>query len=63
MSDGNFNRALLPKNELSTGLRAGKAQMRQKASEAIDAIINEYLCDATDEKRKEVKEKFMEMLR
>lgn len=63
MSDGNFNRALLPKNELSAGLRAGKAQMRQKASEAIDAIISEYLADMDEEKRKEVKLKFMEMLR
>lgn len=63
MSDGNFNRALLPKNELGAGLRAGKAQMRQKASEAFDAIVNEFFCDTTEEKRKEMKQRFMDMLR
>jgi hypothetical protein len=63
MSDGNFNRALLPKNELGAGLRAGKAQMRQKASEAFDTIINEYFSDTADEKRKEMKQRFMDMLR
>lgn len=63
MSDGNFNRALLPKNELGAGLRAGKAQMRQKASEAFDIVISEFLSDTPEEKKKEMKEKFMEMLR
>lgn len=63
MSDGNFNRALLPKNELGAGLRAGKAQMRQKASEAFDAVVSEYFSDFDEEKRKEMKEKFMDLLR
>lgn len=63
MSDGNFNRALLPKNELGAGLRGGKAQMRQKASEAFDIVISEFLSDTSEEKKKEMKEKFMEMLR
>lgn len=63
MSDGNFNRALLPKNELGAGLRAGKAQMRLKATEAFDTILNEFLADATDEKREEMKKKFAELLR
>ena len=63
MSDGNFNRALLPKNELGAGLRAGKAQMRQKATEAFDAVMNEFLSDTPDEKLQEMKKKFMELLR
>ena len=63
MSDGNFNRALLPKNELGAGLRAGKAQMRQKASEAFDAVVAEYFSNFDEEKRKEMKEKFMDLLR
>ena len=41
MSDGNFNRQLLPKTELSTGLRAGKAQMRSKAEHALKEILDE----------------------
>jgi hypothetical protein len=37
--------------------------MRQKASEAFDTIINEYFSDTADEKRKEMKQRFMDMLR
>ncbi len=39
MSDGNFNRQLLPKTELASGLRAGKAQMRVKAEQAFKAFL------------------------
>jgi hypothetical protein len=35
MSDGHFNRCLLPHDPFSDGLRAGKAQMRMKALEAF----------------------------
>ena len=45
MSDGNFNRQLLPKTDLSSGLRAGKAQMRQKAERAFDEVINDFILD------------------
>ena len=47
MSDGNFNRQLLPKTELSTGLRAGKAQMRSKAEHALKEILDEYFPNIT----------------
>ena len=30
MSDGNFNRQLLPKTDMASGIRVGKAQMRAK---------------------------------
>ena len=63
MSDGNFNRALLPKNELGAGLRAGKAKKRQTASEAFDAVMNEFPTDTPDKKLQEMKNKFMELLR
>ena len=48
MSDGNFNRQLLPKTELSSGLRAGKAQMRQKAEQAFDEVINHFILDENE---------------
>ena len=35
MSDGNFNRSLLPYNNYQSGLRAGKAQMRKIAVDAF----------------------------
>ena len=52
MSDGNFNRQLLPKNELSAGLRAGKAQMRTRAEQAFAEVIKEAFPTLSDEERK-----------
>lgn len=63
MSDGNFNRQLLPKTELSSGLRAGKAQMRAKAEHAFESILAEDFPNLTDEQRKQLIDKFMDMLR
>ena len=62
MSDGNFNRQLLPKTELSSGLRAGKAQMRAKAEQAFNQVINDYILD-NNELKETMKKKFMELLR
>ncbi len=63
MSDGNFNRALLPKNELSAGIRAGKAQMRVKAETAFDAVLDEYFASEELSKKLEMKKFFMDKLR
>ncbi len=35
MSDGNYNRNLLPYHQYASGLRAGKAQMHTKALIAV----------------------------
>jgi len=72
MSDGNFNRQLLPKTELASGLRAGKAQMRVRAGKAFDEVMNRYFPDdkmekcfagESQSKKDEIKMYFMEMLR
>lgn len=63
MSDGNFNRQLLPKTELSSGLRAGKAQMRMKAEKAFDEILNTFLEGESDSLKLAMKQKFIELLR
>ncbi|MBO4451038.1 MAG: hypothetical protein J5770_01320 [Bacteroidaceae bacterium] len=63
MSDGNFNRALLPKNELTAGIRAGKAQMRTKAAQAFQETIDYFLPEMTEEEKREMKEEFMSHLR
>lgn len=63
MSDGNFNRQLLPKTELSSGLRAGKAQMRVKAEKAFDEVINTFLEDESKERKEAMKQTFMNLLR
>lgn len=62
MSDGNFNRQLLPKTELSSGLRAGKAQMRVKAERAFDEVINTFILDE-GELKQAMKKRFMELLK
>lgn len=63
MSDGNFNRALLPKNELAAGIRAGKAQMRTKAEKAFSIVMDTEFNELSDERRNELKQKFMNTLR
>ena len=63
MSDGNFNRALLPKNELSAGIRAGKAQMRTKAEQAFVATVAHFFPNLSVDEREEMKLHFMQQLR
>lgn len=63
MSDGNFNRQLLPKTELSSGLRAGKAQMRVKAEKAFDEVINTFLKEEPEVRKSAMKGLFMDLLR
>lgn len=63
MSDGNFNRQLLPKTELSSGMRAGKAQMRVKAEAAFDLTLRKFFPDEKQSKLDEMKLHFMDMLR
>lgn len=41
MSDGNFNRALLPSTPYRSGMKMGGQQMRGKAIEAFRELIKE----------------------
>lgn len=63
MSDGNFNRALLPKNELSAGIRAGKSQMRSKAERALLRILDEYFSNTDATTRQSIHDRFIQLLR
>lgn len=63
MSDGNFNRQFLPKTELSSGLRAGKAQMRQKAEKAFEEIADAYFTEDQKMKRDAIKQHYLLLLR
>lgn len=63
MSDGNFNRQLLPNTDLSSGLRAGKAQMRMRAEQAFNEIIETFLAEETEEKKTTMKKIFVELLK
>lgn len=40
MSDGNFNRALLPSTPYASGIKAGRAQGKQWALQAFDEWLH-----------------------
>lgn len=63
MSDGNFNRQLLPKTDLSSGLRAGKAQMRQKAENAFEKVADIYFTSEQKDNINAIRNAFLELLR
>lgn len=63
MSDGNFNRQLLPKTDLASGLRAGKAQMRARAELAFEKVLARYFAAESQSRQNEMKAYFMDMLR
>lgn len=53
MSDGNFNRALLPHTPYASGLKTGKAMARQKAMEAFSAWLDDTFPTLSDAERQE----------
>lgn len=53
MSDGNFNRSILPYNSYQSGFRAGYARMKHQALEAFISVLNEEIGNAILSKDKE----------
>lgn len=62
MSDGNFNRALLPSTPYASGVKMGKQQMKAKAIEVIAEIIKEQFPTLKDEELKNIVTKFSNRL-
>ena len=54
MSDGNFNRSMLPSNSYQSGVRAGRSQMRIKAIQLLEALLQEELATSDEAKRAEL---------
>lgn len=54
MSDGNFNRSMLPSNSYQSGVRAGRSQMRIKAIQLLEALLQEELATIDKAKRAEL---------
>lgn len=52
MSDGNYNRTHLPRHDFQSGVRAGRAAMRQKALEAFRAFVDERFPETPEEARR-----------
>ena len=51
MSDGNYNRNLLPYHNYQSGVRAGKAQAKIKAIETLATLIEERLTMLSEEEK------------
>ena len=62
MSDGNFNRNLLPYKNYQSGLRAGKAQMKIRAIAAMKQCLADLGTTVSEEQRKEVLDNFIKEL-
>ena len=62
MSDGNFNRSLLPANSYQSGVRAGQTQMRIKAINALSALLSGHFPDLPEEKRDDLIQSFREKI-
>lgn len=62
MSDGNFNRSLLPATPYRSGLKMGAQQMRTKALEAFRSLIKEKFPILTDEELSDLYRAFHERL-
>lgn len=62
MSDGNFNRALLPHTPYASGLKTGKSMMKMKAIEAFARWIEQHCPELSAEQRHEQQEEFRKLL-
>ena len=63
MSDGNFNRALLPHTPYASGLKMGRAQMRKRAVEGLRVLLSERCGELGADVREALVEDFAELLR
>jgi len=62
MSDGNFNRALLPSTPIASGIKMGKQQMKAKAVTVFQEMIKETFPTLTDEELQNIVKSFSSKL-
>lgn len=62
MSDGNFNKNLLPYNNYQSGVRAGKSAMRQAAVQAFARFVDTRFPEASDGERRQMTDDFKRSL-
>ena len=58
MSDGNFNRALLPSTPYRSGVKMGQQQMKTRAVEALELFLIKHFPTLADEERHKLLEEF-----
>ena len=62
MSDGNFNRNLLPSHSFQSGVRTGRAVMKTKALAAFSKWLVNQSYSLTDQQIREAKAEFRRYL-
>lgn len=60
MSDGNYNRNLLPYRDYQSGVRAGRAQARAQAVETLKAVLDER--SLSSDEQEEILAQFRQMM-
>ena len=62
MSDGNYNRNLLPYHNYQSGVRAGKAQTKIKAIEILEELVKDKLTMLSEEEKLKLINEFRQRL-
>lgn len=62
MSDGNFNRALLPHTPYQSGLKAGKSMCRMHAINVLNGLLPEMMPGITPEECQQWTDRFRTLL-
>ena len=62
MSDGNFNRNLLPYHDDQSGVRAGRATTKRKAIELLEKLLSEKATALSESERTELVNEFRQGL-
>ena len=62
MSDGNFNRALLPSTPIASGIKMGKQQMKAKAVTVLKELMKEKFPTLSDEELQDIVKLFSSRL-
>lgn len=63
MSDGNFNRALLPSTPYRSGVRMGQQQAKAKAVKALEKVLTDVLPPLSDSQKEYISKCFEQELR
>ena len=62
MSDGNFNRSMLPSNSYQSGVRAGTSKMKVTALEPPRELLETHCVEIPVERQNEIITRFREKL-
>ena len=62
MSDGNFNRSMLPSNSYQSGVRAGRSQMRIKAIQLVVELLKKEWVNIDEGERTQFLQLFRQRL-